>query len=169
MINVLIGATLFHTAFKFGRRVHLALWCNILEPPIDRLPTVKQDLRNRPSGENGCLYEVVVAACKLPLALARVLSIGARQKPTRALANQSAHVPPAPIRTRELSSRLTAQRRILRHFGASRFTQHSVKGFFFQFNISSPLFCLWPSCHSLLGSTTSHFKAIQPPATFYRD
>ncbi len=103
MINVLSSATLFRIAFKFGRRVHLALLCNMLEPPIDRLPTVKQDLINHPSGETGCLYEVVVAACKLPLALARVLSIGARQKPTRALANPSAHVPLAPIRTPQSS------------------------------------------------------------------
>ncbi len=31
------------------------------------------------------------------------------------------------------------------------------KAVFFQINISSPLLCLWPSCHSLLGLTTSLF------------
>ncbi len=74
-------------------------------------------------------------------------------------------VPAAPIRTRDLPSRLTGQRRILTHFGASHLhtpasRDITSKAVFFQYNISSPLLCLWPSCHSLLGSTTSHFKLL---------
>ncbi len=72
------------------------------------------------------------------------------------------HIQAAPIRTRELSSRLTGHRRILGHFGASRLHMHAShnitsRAVFFQYNISSPLLCLWPSCHSLLGLITSHF------------
>ncbi len=133
MINVFSSATLFRIAFKFGRR------CNMLEPPIDRLPTVKQDFINHPSGETGCLYEAVLAACKLPLALAHVLSIAARahakslhalwpiRAPTFRLRQSERHSPAAPIRTRELSSRLTGQRRIIRHFGASRLHTHASR------------------------------------------
>ncbi len=72
----------------------------------------------------------VVAACKLSLALARVLSIAARAHaknlhalwpigaPTVRLRQSERHTPAAPIRARELSSRLTGQRRFLTHVGA---------------------------------------------------
>ncbi len=69
--------------------------------------------------------DLVVAACKLPLAPARVLSIASRanvkslharwpiRMPTFRLRQLERHIPAAPIRTRELSSRLSGQRRIM--------------------------------------------------------
>ncbi len=111
----------------------------------------------------------------MPLAPARVLSIAARahakslhalwpiRAPTCRLRQSERCSSAALIRTRELSSRLTGQRRSLTHFGASRLYTHASrnitsKAVFFQYKISSPLMCLWPSCHSLLGLTTSRSK-----------
>ncbi len=60
--------------------------------------------------------------------------------------NQSERdLPAAPIRTRELSSRLTGQRRSLGLFGASRLNTHAshnttFKAVLFQYNSPSPLF-----------------------------
>ncbi len=71
------------------------------------------------------------------------------------LCQSERHIPAPPIRTRELSSRVSGQRRILTLRRVTpthaRFTQHHVQGCFFQYNISSPLFCLCSSWHSLFG------------------
>ncbi len=118
-----------------------------------------------------------MAACKLPLAPARVLSIASHtnaknlharwpiRAPTFRLRQSERHIPAAPIRTHALLSRLSGQSRILTHFDSSRLHTHASRNItsktvFFQYNISSPLLCLWPSCHSLLGLTTSHFISI---------
>ncbi len=76
--------------------------------------------------------------------------------PTLRLRQSERHIPAAPIRTSELSSNLSGQRRILRHFGASRLHTHASlnitpKVVFFQYNFLSPLLCLWSTCHSLFG------------------
>ncbi len=76
------------------------------------------------------------------------------------------HIPAAPNRTRELSLRLSDQRRNLKHVGASRLHTHASRNFtfkavFFQYNFSSPLLCLWPSCHFLFGidNESLHWRA----------
>ncbi len=92
---------------------------------------------------------------------------GQSERPHFRLHQSERDIPAAPIRTRELSSLLTAQRRILTHVGASRSHTHASgnitsKAEFFQYNISPPLLCLWPSCYSPLGLTTSHFNVHRP-------
>ncbi len=96
--------------------------------------TFKGDIGNTFTGLETRGGGGVVAACrKLSLALARVLSIAARTRTPKACtrSGQSEHphfhlrqskrdLPAAPIRTRELSSPLTGQRRIPGLFGASR-------------------------------------------------
>ncbi len=76
--------------------------------------------------------------------------------PTLRLRQSERHIPAAPIRTSELSSRLSGQGRILRHFGASRLHTHASrnitsKAAILQYNFLSPLLCLWSTCHSLFG------------------
>ncbi len=113
----------------------------------------------------------VVAACKLQLAPGRVLSIASRanaknlhalwpiRAPTFRLRQLERQNPAAPIRTLGLSPRLSDQRRTLRDctHASCNITSKTV---FFQYNFPSPLLCHWPSCHSLLGLTTSHFTCI---------
>ncbi len=65
-----------------------------------------------------CARGAVAAERKLPRAIDRFSCL--RQKPSRTLANQNANVPPAPIRMRELSLRLSGQRRTLTHIGGGR-------------------------------------------------
>ncbi len=60
--------------------------------------------------------EPIAAKCKLPLAHARVLSIASRANAYTRF-GQSERLRPVP---RELFSRLSGQRRILTHIGASR-------------------------------------------------
>ncbi len=94
-----------------------------------------QDAHFSPQGarfHRDAFFAPVAAYCKLPLAPARVLSIASRanakilhalwpvRAPTSRLRQSERYVPAAPIRTRELSSCLSGQRRILTHFGASR-------------------------------------------------
>ncbi len=50
----------FRAAFKFSRRVHVALRRKMLKPPIARLPAILLDLTNRPNGETHCIYEANV-------------------------------------------------------------------------------------------------------------
>ncbi len=50
----------FRAAFKFGRRVHFALRRKMLKLGIARLPAIKLDLTNRPSGETDCIYKANV-------------------------------------------------------------------------------------------------------------
>ncbi len=45
--------------FKFGRRVHFALWRKMLISPIARLLAILLDFINRPSGEMDCIYEAI--------------------------------------------------------------------------------------------------------------
>ncbi len=45
---------IMRTAFKFGRRVHIALRRKMLKLRIARLPAILLDLVNRPSGEKDC-------------------------------------------------------------------------------------------------------------------
>ncbi len=99
------------------------------------------------------------------------------QKPTRALANQSAtsrlrhskrHVPAVPIRTRELPSRPSGQRQILTHFDESHYTRtpHATSRsrlYNFQYKFSSSLVAFPKHAFLSLG----HFKsAISQPPTF---
>ncbi len=90
------------------------------------------------------------------------------QKPTCVLANQNStsqlrqsecHVAATPIRTRELSSRLSGQRRILTHFGA-HLTQHHAQGCTnsitsicpHYLSLASMPFSLWVRQRATLGS-----------------
>ncbi len=82
---------------------------------------------------------------------------GQSERPHFRLHQSERDIPAAPIRTRELSSLLTASRS---HTHASR--NITSKAEFFQYNISSSLLCLWPSCHSLLGLTTSYYNIHRP-------
>ncbi len=86
----------------------------------------------------------VAADCKLPLALVCVLSVASRanakslhalwpiRERTACLRQSERHVPDAPIRTRELSSRLSGQMRNLTHrrvtLTNARLTQHQAHG-----------------------------------------
>ncbi len=71
--------------------------------------------------------------------------------PTVRLRQSERDLPAAPIRARELSSRLTGQSRILGLFGINM-----SKAVSFALHVCVPITCLWPSCHSLLGLTTKH-------------
>ncbi len=88
-----------------------------------------------------------------------------RQKHTRAPANQSAHIPPVPIRTPHSSCAnqdalavVTPKRQKTNSDTSARHaytrTLHVTSRprlYFFQYNVSSPLLCFWPSRHSLFG------------------
>ncbi len=100
------------------------------------------------------------AECKLPLARAGVLlcanakslhALWPIRTPMSRLHQSERHVPAAPIRTHELSSR---QRRILTQSGASRLHTHA------QYKFSSPLYVFGQRAFLSLGSTTSHFTFI---------
>ncbi len=153
--------------------------------------------------------DIVVAACKLPLAPVRVLSIAScanakslhARWPIRAptfrlrqserhgygmngtngygifigrgryrlnfvqISLRDADFDPraAPIRTRELSSRLSDLRRILTNFGASRKLQATSRPRLYISNTSFiPHYCAFGQRAILsLGSTTSHFNIIR--------
>ncbi len=75
------------------------------------------------------------------------------------------HVMGAPIRTRELSSRLGGQRRILTHFGASRLRTHvthniTLKAVPFPIQVFVPIICLEPACLSLFGFDNESLQAL---------
>ncbi len=82
---------------------------------------------------------LVAADCRLPLVNVHVLSIASRanakslhtlwtiRAPTFRLRKSESHHPTAPIRTRELSSRLGSQRRILTRFDAWRLHTHASR------------------------------------------
>ncbi len=77
--------------------------------------------------------------------------------PTLRLRQSERHIPAAPIRTRELSSNLRGQKRILRHFGASRLHTHAPRLYFSNI-IFCPHYCVFDQRAILfLRSTTSHF------------
>ncbi len=134
-----------------------------------------------------------VTDCKLPLAPARVLSIASRANaksphalwPIRAstfrLRQSERHIPTAPIRTHELSSRLSGQRRILGHVGASRLHMQASRNITrkvvaFPTQVFVPIICFWPTCRSLFGidNGSLHWRAclfldnlLQCPTTLF--
>ncbi len=106
-----------------------------------------------------------------------VLSIAARanakslhalwpiRAPTFRLCQSERHIPAATIRARELSSRLSGQRRILTHVGASRLHTHvssiTRSGLYlFQYTFSSPLSVFGQRAVLCLWSTTVHFTSL---------
>ncbi len=113
--------------------------------------------------------KIAAAESKLPLAPARVLSLllELTLKATRALANQSAHIPPAPIRTPRPSCAnqtgwaavmLNRQRRILTNMDASRLYTHAQSRNITHKAVPLPKTIFRQRAFFTLGSTTSYFK-----------
>ncbi len=99
---------------------------------------------------NSECHGFVAAYCKRPLAPVREQSIASRantknlhvlwpiRMPTPRLRQSERHVPAAPIRTRELSSRLSGQRRILMHIDVPCLHTHTSRNIscHFDYNLS---------------------------------
>ncbi len=118
---------------------------------------------------NGCSSRVQTAASPCTPAIDRFSHW--RQKPTRALANQNAYVPPAPIRTPRPSianqdawAVVTPKRTKANSATWARHvytrTPHAASHsrlYHFQYKLLSPLFVFGQRAFLSLGPTTSHF------------
>ncbi len=109
-----------------------------------------------------------IAACVLSIASrANAKSLHALwsiRAPTSRLRQSERHVPAAPIRTLEVSSRLSGQRRVLTLIGASRLQAHAsrniaLKAVPFPIQVSVPITSVWPACLSLYGFDNEPLKA----------